>query len=163
MSGGLIQLVTSGQQDVALTYKPEITFFKKVYRRHTMFALEFKEIYTEQQANYGDKISFNLTDGDLIYRCFVQVDLPQLFFSDSIIKSTDYLNWKNNYLLKLNNQLTKWSNLYNNLKNYVSIELQLYQQLLVLFLSDNITLNNIKELVIRFNNANKSQKINMLI
>ncbi len=158
MSGGLIQLVTSGQQDVALTYKPEITFFKKVYRRHTMFALEFKEIYTEQQANYGDKISFNLTDGDLIYRCFVQVDLPQLFFSDSIIKSTDYLNWKNNYLLKLNNQLTKWSNLYNNLKNYVSIELQLYQQLLVLFLSDNITLNNIKELVIRFNNANKSQK-----
>ena len=28
MSGGLIQLVTSGQQDVALTYKPEITFFK---------------------------------------------------------------------------------------------------------------------------------------
>ena len=158
MSGGLIQLVTSGEQDVALTYNPEITFFKKVYRKHTVFALEFKELYTEQQANYGDKISFNLTDGDLIYRCFVQVNLPQIFFDDSIIKSTDYLNWKNNYLLKLNNQLTKWSNLYNNLKNYVSIELQLYQQLLTLFLSDTVTLNNIKELVIRFNNNNKAQK-----
>jgi hypothetical protein len=158
MSGGLIQLVTSGEQDVALTYKPEITFFKKVYRRHTIFALEFKEIYTDQQPNYGNKVSFSLTDGDLIYRCFVQVELPQLFFSDSIIKSTDYLNWKNNHLLKLNNLLTKWSNLYNNLKNYASIELQLYQQLLTLFLSDNITLNNIKELVIRFNNVNKAQK-----
>lgn len=158
MSGGLIQLVTSGQQDVKLTYKPEITFFKKVYRRHTVFALEFKEVYTEQQPNYGDKISFNFTDGDLIYRCFVQVELPQLFFTDAIIKSTDYLNWKNNYLLKINNQLTKWSNFYNNLKNYASIELQLYQQLLTLFLSDNVTLNNIKELVIRFNNINKSQK-----
>jgi len=158
MSGGLIQLVTSGQQDVALTYNPEITFFKKVYRRHTIFSLEFKEIYTDQQANYGDKVSFNLTDGDLINRCFIQVNLPQLFFNDSIIKSIDYLNWKNNYLLKLNNQLTKWSNLYNNLKNYASIELQLYQQLLTLFLSDNITLNNIKELVIRFNNINKAQK-----
>jgi len=158
MSGGLIQLVTSGQQDIKLTYKPEITFFKKVYRRHTVFALEFKEVYTEQQANYGDKISFNFTDGDLIYRCFVQVELPQLFFTDAIIKSTDYLNWKNNYLLKINNQLTKWSNLYNNLKNYASIELQLFQQLLILFLSDNVTLNNIKELVIRFNNINKAQK-----
>jgi len=158
MTGGLIQLVTSGQQDVKLTYNPEITFFKKVYRRHTIFALEIKEIYTDQQPNYGDKISFNLTNGDLIYRCFVQVELPQLFFNDSIIKSTDYLNWKNNYLLKLNNQLSKWSNLYNNLKNYASIELQLYQQLLTLFLSDNITLNNIKEIVIRFNNTYKTQK-----
>ena len=158
MSGGLIQLVTSGQQDVRLTYNPEITFFKKVYYRHTVFALEIKEIYTEQQPNYGDKVSFNLTEGDLVYRCFVQVELPQLFFNDTIIKTSNYLNWKNNYLLKLNNQLNKWLNLYNNLKNYVSIELQLYQQLLTLFLSDNITLNNIKEQVIRFNNINKAQK-----
>ena len=158
MSGGLIQLVTSGQQDVKLTYNPEITFFKKVYYRHTVFALEIKEIYTEQQPNYGDKVSFNLNEGDLIYRCFVQVELPQLFFNDTIIKSTNYLNWKNNYLLKLNNQLNKWLNLYNNLKNYVSIELQLYQQLLTLFLSDNVTLNSIKEQVIRFNNINKAQK-----
>lgn len=158
MSGGLIQLVTSGQQDVQLTYRPEITFFKKKYRKHTVFALEFKEIYTEQQPNYGDTVSFNLSDGDLIYRCFIQVEIPQLFFNDMIIKSTDYSNWKNNYLLKLNNQLIKWTNLYNNLKNYALIELQLYQQLLTLFLSDNITLNNIKELVIRFNNINKVQK-----
>ena len=28
MNGGLIQLVTSGKQDVSLTYNPEITFFK---------------------------------------------------------------------------------------------------------------------------------------
>lgn len=158
MSGGLIQLVTSGQQDVKLTYNPEITFFKKVYRRHTVFALEIKEVYTEQQPNYGDKVSFNLNDGDLIHRCFIQVEIPQLYFTDTIIKSNDYLNWKNNYLLKLNNQLNKWFNLYDNLKNYAFIELQLYQQLLTLFLSDNITLNNIKELVIRFNNINKAQK-----
>jgi hypothetical protein len=44
MAGGLIQLVTSGKQDTALTYNPEITFFKKVYRRHTNFSLELKEI-----------------------------------------------------------------------------------------------------------------------
>ena len=151
-------MVTSGEQDVALTYNPEITFFKKIYRRHTVFALEFKEIYTDQQASYGDTISFSLNDGDLIHRCFIQINLPQLSFNDSSIKSLDYINWKNNYLLKINNQITKWSNLYNNLKNYVSIELQLYQQLLILFLSDNVTLNDMKQIVIRFNDTNKIQK-----
>ena len=89
MTGGLIQLVTSGHQDVSLTYNPEITFFKKKYRRHTNFSLELKEIYTEQQPNFGDKISFILSNGDLIHRCFIQVDLPTLMFSDSIIKNND--------------------------------------------------------------------------
>ena len=60
MTGGLLQIVTSGKQDIYLTINPEITFFKKVYRRHTVFALEFKEVYTDQQASYGDKVSFNL-------------------------------------------------------------------------------------------------------
>lgn len=158
MAGGLIQLITSGQQDVALTYKPEITFFKKVYKRHTNFAIEIKEVYTEQQANYGEKISFNLVNADLIYRCFIQIELPQLSFNDSNIKNNEYLIWKNNYLTRLNNNVNKWNKLYINLKNFVSIELLMYQQLLILFLSDNITLNNIKNLVTIFNNKYKTQK-----
>jgi hypothetical protein len=129
-----------------------------VYRRHTKFALEIKEIYTEQQANYGDSVTFNLSNADMIHRCFIQVDLPQLIFDDSIINNQNYLNWKGDYLLRLNSQVVKWMGLYTNFKNYVSIELILYQQLLTLFLSDNITLNNIRELVIRFNNTYKTQK-----
>ena len=38
--GGLIQLVAKGAQDIYLTGKPEITFFKAVYRRHTNFSME---------------------------------------------------------------------------------------------------------------------------
>ena len=159
MAGGLIQLVTSGQQDVSLTYNPEITFFKKMYKKHTNFSIEIKEIYTDQQPNYGDSISFNLDYGDLVYRCFIQVELPTLIFDDSTIKNSDYLLWKQNYIKQLDTIVLKWSNLYINLKNYVSIELLLYQQLLVLFLSDNITLNNIKEVVIKFNNLYKSEKL----
>lgn len=158
MAGGLIQLVTSGHQDVALTYNPEITFFKKVYRRHTNFSLELKEIYTEQQPNYGEKVSFVLSNGDLVHRCFIQVDITSLVFTDSLIKNQSYLNWKGAYLSRLNNDLIKWQNLYTNFKNFVSIELLLYQQLLTLFLSDNVTLNNIKQLVVRFNNTYKIQK-----
>ena len=40
--GGLMQLVAYGAQDVYLSGKPEITFFKAVYKRHTNFAIEAK-------------------------------------------------------------------------------------------------------------------------
>jgi len=37
MSGGIIQLVAVGQENMFLTDDPQITFFKLVYRRHTNF------------------------------------------------------------------------------------------------------------------------------
>jgi hypothetical protein len=158
MSGGLIQLVSSGMADSVLTTDPEITFFKKVYKRHTNFSLEIKEIMTDQQPDYGDKISFSLNNADLIHRCFIQVEIPTLTFNTTSIVNANFINWKNNLLKKISNEITKWTTLYTNLKNFVSIELLLYQQLLTLFLSDNITLNNIKEVVIKFNNVYKTQK-----
>jgi len=158
MTGGLIQLVTSGKQDVALTYNPEITFFKKVYRRHTNFSLEIKEIYTDQQPDYGDKVSFTLSNADLIHRCFIQIEIPQLVFYDNTIVNNNYIIWKNDLIQRINNEILKWKNFYINLKNYVSIELLLYQKLLNLFQSENVMLNNIKEIVTRFNNTYKTQK-----
>lgn len=159
MAGGILQLATSGKQDVALTYNPEITFFKKVYRRYTNFALEFKEIYTDQQAMYGEKISFSLSNADLIHRCFIQIEIPSTVFLDTNIVNNNYFIWKNDLLQRLLNNINKWKLLYTNFKNFISIELLLYQKLLTLFLSDNITLNNIKEVVIIFNNTYKSEKI----
>lgn len=158
MAGGILQLVTSGKQDVALTYNPEITFFKKVYRRYTNFSLEFKEVYTNQLANYGDKVSFSLSNADLVHRCFIQVEIPTSVFYDINITNNNYILWKTNLLQRLKNTISKWKALYTNLKNFISIELLLYQKLLTLFLSDNITLNNIKEIIIVFNNTYKSQK-----
>jgi len=160
MTGGLIQLVTSGKQDVSLTYNPQITFFKKVYRRHTNFSLEIKEIYPDQQPDYENVVSFTLDNADLLHRCFIQIDLPQLSFNDSTILNENYLNWKVNYLQRLTNNINKWKTLYINLQNYASIQLMLYQQLQILFLSDNITLITIQDYVIRFNNSNKI-KINL--
>jgi hypothetical protein len=157
MGGGLIQLAISGKQDVSLTYDPEITFFKKVYKRHTNFSLEIKEIYTDQQADYGNIISFKLDNADMIHRCFIEINLPYLSFDDSSVINTNYTNWKSNMLNRLNNSINKWKTLYLNFKNFVTIELILYQQLQKLFLSDNITLNSLKDTVVRFNNTYKSQ------
>ena len=41
MTGGLLQLVAShGLTNIYLTNKPETTFFKIVYRRHTNFSID---------------------------------------------------------------------------------------------------------------------------
>ena len=40
MTGGLIQIVAYGSQDLFLTGIPEITFFKYIYKRYTNFAEE---------------------------------------------------------------------------------------------------------------------------
>jgi hypothetical protein len=37
--GGLIQLVATGIQDMPIINQPEITYFKKVYKKNTDFAL----------------------------------------------------------------------------------------------------------------------------
>jgi len=161
MAGGLMQLVISDIQDSALTYNPQITFFKKKYKKHTNFSLEFKEIYSDQEPSYGNKISFTLSNNsDLIYRCFVQIKIPALQFNDSIITDSYYIVWKNNYITQLNNSVISWNNLYTNLNNYASIQFILYQQLLVLFLSNNLTINNIKNTVNNFVN-NYKEKLNL--
>ena len=43
MSGGIVQLVATGVQDVHLTGNPEISFFRSNYRRHTHFAMSVEE------------------------------------------------------------------------------------------------------------------------
>ena len=40
MTGGLMQLVAYGAQDVHLTGNPQITYFKAVHKRHTNFSVE---------------------------------------------------------------------------------------------------------------------------
>ena len=67
MAGGLIQLITTGKQDSYLTETPQITFFRKIYRRHTIFGIELIEIPPDQQPEYNNKISFKLNNiSDLI-------------------------------------------------------------------------------------------------
>ena len=39
MSGGAVQLVATGIQDAHLTGKPEVSFFRSNFKRHTHFAM----------------------------------------------------------------------------------------------------------------------------
>lgn len=158
MTGGLLQIVTSGKQDFYLTTKPEITFFKKVYKRHINFSIEFKEIIPEQDINYNSLISFNINYGDALHRCYLEIDLPYLSFSDNLITNSTYITSKQ---LKINNlqlKKNKWINYYTNLQNFVNIELQLYIIINNLLIINNININIIINDTINFNYINKNVK-----
>jgi len=79
MGGALMQLVAYGAQDVFLTGTPEITFWKVSYRRHTNFALESIEQTFSGQADFGRRVTCTISrNGDLAYRTYLQVTLPEI-------------------------------------------------------------------------------------
>ena len=79
MGGGLMQLVAYGAQDIYLTGNPQITFWKVTYRRHTNFAMESIEQTFNGQADFGRRVTCTISrNGDLAYRTYLQVTLPQI-------------------------------------------------------------------------------------
>jgi len=86
MAGGLMQLVAYGAQDVFLTGTPEITFWKVSYRRYTNFAMESIEQTFSGQADFGRRVTCTISrNGDLAYKTYLQVTLPEI--NQSMCKS----------------------------------------------------------------------------
>ena len=74
-----MQLVAYGAQDVYLTGNPQITFWKVTYRRHTNFAMESIEQTFNGQADFGRRVQCTVSrNGDLAYRTYLQVTLPEI-------------------------------------------------------------------------------------
>jgi len=83
MGGGLMQLVAYGAQDVYLTGNPQITFWKVTYRRHTNFSMESIEQTFNGQADFGRRVQCTVSrNGDLAYRTYLQVTLPEVSADD---------------------------------------------------------------------------------
>ena len=79
-----MQLVAYGAQDIYLTGNPQITFFKVVYRRHTNFSMESIEQTFNGQADFGRRVTCTITrNGDLAYRTYLQVTLPEIGSSEA--------------------------------------------------------------------------------
>ena len=92
MAGGLMQLVAYGAQDVFLTGTPEITFWKVSYRRHTNFAMESIEQTFSGQADFGRRVTCTISrNGDLAYRTYLQVTLPEI--NQSLNDGSVYARW----------------------------------------------------------------------
>jgi hypothetical protein len=99
MSGGLMQLVAYGAQDIYLTGNAQITFFKVVYRRHTNFSMESIEQTFNGQADFGKKVTATISrNGDLIHRVYLQVTLPEVQTGTGT--AFRWLNWLGHVLVK---------------------------------------------------------------
>ncbi len=94
MGGGLMQLVAYGAQDVYLTGNPQITYWKVTYRRHTNFAMESIEQTFNGQSDFGRRVTCTISrNGDLAYRTYLQVTLPEI--GQGLVPDTDkvYARW----------------------------------------------------------------------
>ena len=94
MGGGLMQLVAYGAQDVYLTGNPQITFWKVTYRRHTNFAMESIEQTFNGQADFGRRVTCTVSrNGDLAYRTYLQVTLPEIGQTLAATSKHVYARW----------------------------------------------------------------------
>ena len=74
MPGGVIQLISTGNHDVYLTGCPQITYFKKVYKKYTHFAMEAIEQEFNTGANFNSYISATLCrDADLLSKLILEM------------------------------------------------------------------------------------------
>lgn len=82
MGGGVIQLSAVGAMDQYLTGNPQITYFKKVYKRHTNFAIESLQSSLDGNVNFGNMCSTIIQkNGDLIHKMVLELE----------IKCTDFI------------------------------------------------------------------------
>jgi len=96
MGGGLMQLVAYGAQDVYLTGNPQITFWKVTYRRYTNFSMESIEQTFNGQADFGRRVTCTISrNGDLAYRTYLQVTLPEISQGSGTTAATKnvYARW----------------------------------------------------------------------
>jgi hypothetical protein len=89
-----MQLVAYGAQDVYLTGNPQITFWRVTYRRHTNFAMESIEQTFNGQADFGRRVTCTISrNGDLAYRTYLQVTLPEINQSMKGSSGAVYARW----------------------------------------------------------------------
>ena len=95
--GGIIQLAMVGIQDAPLTTNPEITFFKKVYKRHTPFELYQNIKYLGSIKCNKESFTIISKNCDLLYNQYLKIDIPYFTISKNITTTQNIIN---NYNIK---------------------------------------------------------------
>jgi len=80
MTGGILQLVAYGKEDLFLTRDPQITFFKIIYRRHTNFSREEIPQNFIHNPDFGKRSTCVISSdgGDLIGNMTLKITLPSI-------------------------------------------------------------------------------------
>lgn len=84
MAGGLMSLVSVGQQNIILNHNPSKTFWKSTYQKYTNFGLQkfrvdfegAKSLRLTEESTFTFKIP---RYADLLMDCYLSVDLPNIW------------------------------------------------------------------------------------
>ena len=94
MSGGLMQLVAYGAQDVYLTGNPQITFFKVAYRRHTNFAMQTMNVVASGSSGFDKIMNFTIPrNGDLIMNTYLRAQIRDIDGDDKTKDEVNKFAW----------------------------------------------------------------------
>ncbi len=79
-NGGLVQIVNYGNQDLTLTGKPEISFFKSINKRYTNFGIKSYEIAFNNETNFGLTSTATIPHktADLLSKLTLKIKLPKI-------------------------------------------------------------------------------------
>ena len=78
MTGGLIQLISIGQQDKYITGNPQISFFKSVYKKYTHFEKTPYIIKTNNPINNNitSTLIYDIPHkGDLLQEIYIKIKI----------------------------------------------------------------------------------------
>jgi hypothetical protein len=146
MSGGLMQLVAYGAQDIYLTGNAQITFFKVVYRRHTNFSMESMEQVFNGFVDFGRKVSVTISrNGDLVHKMYLRVVLPALKQDQEEATWQGYVNSVGNALIRsvdleiggqlIDKHYSEWLEIYGEL-NQSDEQYRAYKRMIGKYASD---------------------------
>jgi hypothetical protein len=79
MPAGEIILVSYGEENITLSEKPQISFFKIVYRRYTNFSIETVQTNFKYETKFGKKYTVEISKiGDLLNKMWLVIELPEI-------------------------------------------------------------------------------------
>jgi len=79
MSGGLLQLVAKGVEDIFITGDPQISMFQTIFRRYSNFSMETIDIPVTGKQTFGSEISSKLPKrGDVLGKIYLGITLPEI-------------------------------------------------------------------------------------
>lgn len=102
MDGGLLQLIAKDAKDLPLINKPQITHFKKVYRKTGSFSLMDSDVLLDNLAFNKNKLCKIPKIGDLLSKVYLELTIEEFMVKKyNITNYQDTIFIDNNYQTKL--------------------------------------------------------------
>lgn len=146
MTGGILQLVAKGIEDIYIINQPEISYFKIVYRRYTNFTMEPRIMNFNQDVGFGKICDCKVKNlGDLLHKTYLAVEIPEIKIPKTNLTSFKIKNLV--MILKKYNLKLPLKTLNTNLNDILNINILDYVEIIIN--------QKIIELNTKYNNARK--------